>query len=104
MALISSFPETQTVQAYSITVGECIITLVDAPGFDDTDRTDVEVLQEVSSWPAQSYQSKRFLSGILYLHPITSNRMGGSSLKSLDVFTRLVGPDSFHNILLVTTM
>jgi hypothetical protein len=30
--------------------------------------------------------------------------MRGSSLKSLDIFASLVGPDSFHNILLVTTM
>jgi hypothetical protein len=81
-----------------------VITLVDTPGFDDTSRTDVEVLEEVSSWLTQSYKSRQLVSGIIYLHPITSNRMRGSALNSLDVFAGLVGPDSFHNILLVTTM
>lgn len=64
----------------------------------------MEVLEEVSSWLAQSYKSRKLLSGIIYLHPITSNRMRGSALKNLDVFANLVGPASFQNILLVTTM
>lgn len=63
----------------------------------------MEVLEKVSSWLTQSYQSRKLVCGIVYLHPITSSRMRGSALKSLDVFASLVGPDSFHNILLVTT-
>ena len=64
----------------------------------------MKVLEEVSGYLVHSYHSQRLLSGIVYLHPITSNRMRGSSLRSLDIFARLVGPDSFYNILLVTTM
>ena len=41
------YPETQTVEAHSISVGNRTVTLIDTPGFDDTRRTDVQVLQEV---------------------------------------------------------
>ena len=81
-----------------------VITLVDTPGFDDTHLSDVDVLQVVSSWLSGSYKSQRLLSGIIYLYPITSIRMRGSALKSLDVFVKLVGPDSFRKITLVTSM
>ena len=77
---------------------------MDTPGFDDSSRTDGQVLGEVASWLTSAYESRRLLSGIIYVHPITSTRMRGSAVRSLDVFSKLVGPDSFHNILLVTTM
>ena len=80
------------------------VTLVDTPGFDDSNRTDAQVLEEIVSWLTSSYKSRRLLSGIIYLQPITSTRMYGSAVRSLDVFSKLVGPDSFHNIVLVTTM
>ncbi|KAI9703440.1 MAG: hypothetical protein M1820_005913 [Bogoriella megaspora] len=96
--------ETQSVQAYSITVEGRLLTLVDTPGFDDTLRLDVDVLRDVASWMAERYQSGTLLSGIIYLFPITSVRMSGSSITGLDVFAKLVGIDSFQNISLVTTM
>ena len=96
--------ETQTVKAYSITIEGRVITLVDTPGFDDSYRTDAQVLEEVVSWLTWAYESRQLLSGIVYVHPITSTRMRGSSTRSLDVFSKLVGPDSFNNIILVTTM
>ncbi|KAL8838918.1 MAG: hypothetical protein Q9170_001955 [Blastenia crenularia] len=95
---------TRGVQAYSITVDGRVITLVDTPGFDDTFMTDAQVLEELATWLSTTYKSKRLLSGIIYLHPITDVRMRGSATQSLQIFDRLVGPDSFHNILLVTTM
>jgi hypothetical protein len=91
------------VEAYSVSKDERVITLIDTPGFDDTNRNDVDVLCEVSTWLTESYKSKRLLSGIIYLHPITSVRMGGSSRKSLEVFAKLVEPDASHNIVLVTS-
>ncbi|KAG9664006.1 hypothetical protein KCU64_g969, partial [Aureobasidium melanogenum] len=95
--------ETKSVEAYTVSIDERVITLIDTPGFDDTIRSDVDVLREVSDWLAESYRSQRLLSGIIYLHPITSVRMSGSSHMSLRVFTGLVGPDAFHNLMLVTS-
>ena len=44
------------------------------------------------------------LCGLIYLHRITDQRMGGSSLKSLRIFEKLCGEDNFENVALVTTM
>ena len=87
-----------------MTIGDRIVTLIDTPGFGDTTRTDVEVLEEIIDWLSETYKSKKLLTGIVYVHPITATRMRGSSVRSLEVFSQLVGIDSFHNILLVTTM
>lgn len=39
--------ETLKVEAYSISIGGRVVTLVDTPGFDDTYKSDVEVLLSV---------------------------------------------------------
>jgi len=41
--------------------------LVDTPGFDDTYKTDTEILREVAGWLTVAYQSKIELTGIIYL-------------------------------------
>ena len=70
----------------------------------NSSRTDVQVLEAVVSWLTTAYESRRLLSGIIYVHPIRSVRMRGSATRTFDVFSKLVGPDSFHSIILVTTM
>jgi hypothetical protein len=44
------------------------------------------------------------LKGIVYLHRITDNRMQGSTMKNLQLFTKLVGEAALSNVVLVTTM
>ena len=44
------------------------------------------------------------LSGILYLHPITTRRVGGAATRNLQMFQHLVGDDNMRNVKLVTTM
>lgn len=92
------------VEAYSISVEGCVITLIDTPSLDVSKRSDVDVLREVSEWLTKSYKSqRRLVSGIMYLFPITPNRLSGSTLHSLEVFAKLVGLDAFGNVVLVTT-
>ena len=43
------------------------VFLVDTPGFDDTDRSDTEVLREIASWLTASYSNSIKLHGIIYL-------------------------------------
>jgi hypothetical protein len=91
------------VKAFSVSIDERIITLVDTPGFSDTNKSDTDVLRELSLWLTESYASRRLLSGIIYMHDINSARMSGSSLANLKLFAKLVGEDALHNILLVTS-
>ncbi|KAH0828987.1 hypothetical protein J3R83DRAFT_2432 [Lanmaoa asiatica] len=80
------------------------VVLVDTPGFNDTFKSDLDILSMISDWLNSSYKKKKLLSGILYLHRITDNRMAGTPLKNLRVFRKLCGKDALENVYLTTTM
>ncbi|KAF8132012.1 P-loop containing nucleoside triphosphate hydrolase protein [Boletus edulis] len=80
------------------------VVLVDTPGFDDTFKSDLEILNMISDWLSLSYKKEKLLSGILYLHRITDNRMAGTPLKNLRVFRKLCGKDALDKVYLTTTM
>jgi hypothetical protein len=78
------------------------IYLVDTPGFDDTDRSDTEVLREIASWLTASYSNSIKLHGIIYLHRITDPRMQGSGMRNLHMFKRLCGDKNLSNVIMAT--
>ncbi|KAJ3556000.1 hypothetical protein NP233_g12077 [Leucocoprinus birnbaumii] len=80
------------------------IVLVDTPGFDDTTRSDIQVLELISDWLVVTYENQVKLSGLIYLHCITDNRMAGHPYKNLRMFGELCGGAAMSQVLLVTTM
>lgn len=98
-----SFPETQNITAYNFNFIGYNIVLVDTPGFDDTYRSDRDILQSLVEWLTRIYKEGTKLSGILYLHRITDVRMQGSATRNLRVFRDLCGEACFSNVLLCTT-
>ncbi|KAJ3561873.1 hypothetical protein NP233_g9927 [Leucocoprinus birnbaumii] len=79
------------------------IVLVDTPGFDDTSRSDMQVLELISNWLVATYKHQVTLSGLIYLHCITNNRMAGHPYKNLRIFGELCGDVAMSQVLLVTT-
>ena len=77
--------------------------LVDTPGFDDSGRTDSEILTDISRLLAAQYEAGVSLKGVIYLHRITDVRYQGSSLKALNIFKKVCGQLALKNVLLVTT-
>jgi hypothetical protein len=51
-----------------------------------------------------SYENDIRLSGLLFFHRISDNRMGGSPIKHLKTFQNLCGNEALKNVVLVTTM
>ena len=51
-----------------------------------------------------SYQKDIHLSGLLFFHRISDNRMGGSPIKNLKMFQNLCGVEALNKVVLVTTM
>src|SRR5438046_1388510 len=96
--------ETVNVQEVSYQLGSLTITLVDTPGFDDTTRSDAEVLQTLAQWMEKSFIAGTLLSGIIYLHRITDPRMKNTSMRNLQLFRKLCGEENLSNIVLVTNM
>jgi len=64
------------------------------PGFDDTSRSDTDVLKDVAFFLSQTYKHTVRLAGIIYLHRITDMRMAGSSLRNLTMFKKLCGDEA----------
>jgi hypothetical protein len=51
-----------------------------------------------------SYKKNIRLDGIIYLHRISDNRVSGSTLQNLRMFTKVCGDDAIKNVILATTM
>ncbi|KAK0651102.1 P-loop containing nucleoside triphosphate hydrolase protein [Cercophora newfieldiana] len=79
------------------------VFLVDTPGFDDTNRSDALVLGDVADWLNRSFQTGVKISGIIYLHRITDNRVGGSAAKNLVIFKKLLGEAGYSCVVIATT-
>jgi DNA repair exonuclease SbcCD ATPase subunit len=77
--------------------------LVDSPGFDDTKRTDIEILKTIGLHLQQGSKEKKYLTGVIYMRRITDNRMHGSALNNLRVLKKLCGADHYAHIALVTS-
>ncbi|KAG8800222.1 Translocase of chloroplast, partial [Serendipita sp. 400] len=78
--------------------------LVDTPGFDDTYKSDIEILTMIAEFLVRTYKTGLVLDTILYLHRISDIRMTGSLLKNLKIFVNLCGIQSMPNVVIVTTM
>jgi hypothetical protein len=92
-----------TMHTMSVPSVEKRICLIDTPGFDDTNRTDADILQEVAFWLVKSYKIGIRLNGIIYLHRITDVRVGGSAIRGLDIFKAMCGAENFHGVTMATT-
>jgi len=77
--------------------------LIDTPGFDDTNRRDIDVLKDVSFWLNKAYNENIILTGIIYLQSISASRIGGTALKDLTMFKKLCGEDSYASVVIGTT-
>ncbi|KAL2827118.1 hypothetical protein BJY01DRAFT_255786 [Aspergillus pseudoustus] len=91
------------VYAYEASPSQTVY-LIDTPGFDDTNRSDTEVLKEIARWLVASYKGKILLNGIIYLHRIADIPMQGSARKNLIMFRQLCGENALKRVVLVTTM
>ncbi|KAF5244738.1 hypothetical protein FAUST_2255 [Fusarium austroamericanum] len=104
----SLFSETRECQAVEIILDDedqkRSITVVDTPGFDDTERSQADILAEITNYLAAQHLSGLPLRGILYLHKITENRMTRTSQDYLQLLQDIVGDDALKNVILVTTM
>ncbi|KAK0726650.1 P-loop containing nucleoside triphosphate hydrolase protein, partial [Apiosordaria backusii] len=80
------------------------VTVVDTPGFDDTQRSGSTVLKEILRYLSVQYTLNIPLKGIIYLHQIHETRMRGSATQYLKTLQSLCsGPDALKNVIFVTT-
>ncbi|KAF7422693.1 hypothetical protein PC9H_010849 [Pleurotus ostreatus] len=80
------------------------VILVDTPGFDDTTKTDTEVLTMIAASLSSMYLNRVKLSGAIYMHRISDFRMGGTSTRNFNMFRELCGDTALQNVAIVTNM
>ncbi|MCJ1356516.1 MAG: hypothetical protein MMC33_006511 [Icmadophila ericetorum] len=95
---------TTTLTGRSFQHGKYVINLIDTPGFNDTNNSDTDTLKELSIWLNLTYRADVKLTGIIYLHRISDNRISGSAILNLNMLKRLCGDDCLPNVILATTM
>ncbi|KAK3687456.1 P-loop containing nucleoside triphosphate hydrolase protein [Podospora appendiculata] len=96
--------ETPRCSIVNIVIGNQLVHVVDTPGFDDTYKSDSEVLEEISRFLGAQHAYGLKLRGIIYLHRITDVRMQGSALSNLAMFQELCGKEALDHVVLCTTM
>ena len=78
--------------------------LADTPGFNDTVRSDTDVLHSIVT-PLYELQKKNHpVLGIIYLHNITNPRLAGTALRMLKMLQQFCGRVNYNRIVFATTM
>ncbi|KAF7986515.1 hypothetical protein HWV62_31347 [Athelia sp. TMB] len=80
------------------------VILIDTPGFDDTTKSDSDILKLVAHFLSTTYQQGVKLSGIIYMHRISDFRMGGTAMRNFTMFKQLCGEEFLNNVVIVTSM
>lgn len=81
--------------------------LIDSPGFDDSHRSDNEVLNALAAWITAAFANGIRLHCILYLHRITDYRVAGTGMRNLQMFKGMCGEEGhsvWRKVIFVTTM
>ncbi|CAK5269653.1 unnamed protein product [Mycena citricolor] len=81
-----------------------VVTLIDTPGFDDTSKSDVDVLNMIALFLAESFKDGRKLAGVIYMHRISDFRVGGISRRNFKMFRELCGDSTLKNVVIATNM
>ncbi|KAF2163636.1 hypothetical protein M409DRAFT_25824 [Zasmidium cellare ATCC 36951] len=94
---------TSEVVSYDFEMDGHSISLIDTPGFNDTLRSEAQVLTEIANYLEITYRVQHLkLDGIVYMQSIMDERMYGSSLRNLKMFRDLCGDSPMKNVVLVT--
>ncbi|TFY83871.1 hypothetical protein EWM64_g154 [Hericium alpestre] len=80
------------------------ITLIDSPGFDDTIRSDTDVLKQIATFLSEYYEKGMMLTGVIYMYSISDRRMTGVSRRNFNMFRQLCGDSTLKNVAIVTNM
>ena len=97
---------TQQPQVVRFLLDGVMVVLVDTPGFDDDHRSDVHILKLIADWLSSQSEEKqqRLLDGLILLHPITANRIGGTERRRTRLLEAILGKKACKRIVIATTM
>ncbi|CAA7260919.1 unnamed protein product [Cyclocybe aegerita] len=100
--LVSRTEAVQTTHAFHVDGRS--VRLVDTPGFDDTTRSDFDILRTIADHLTSSYKAGKSLAGVIYIHRISDIRMSGIARKNFRMFRKICGDSTLRNVVIMTNM
>ena len=94
----------EVAQSEPFIVDDRPVVVIDCPGFDDTYLSETEILTRLGGFLAAAYSNMYKITGLLYMHRIIDPRVGGTSLRHMNMFKELCGTESLQNVVYVTNM
>ncbi|KAK0623757.1 hypothetical protein B0T14DRAFT_565081 [Immersiella caudata] len=80
------------------------VLLADTPGFNDTVRSDTDVLRNIVTPLYELQKNGHHVLGVIYLQNIMNSRLAGTALKMLKVLQQFCGKENYGRIVFGTTM
>ncbi|KAF3198746.1 hypothetical protein TWF106_004487 [Orbilia oligospora] len=80
------------------------VVLVDTPGFNDTEHGNTLAFSQITEWLEQFHRAGNLLSGAIYMHRITDNRMAGPAVHAIGIVEAICGARFAPNIMLLSNM
>ncbi|KAK4208099.1 P-loop containing nucleoside triphosphate hydrolase protein [Rhypophila decipiens] len=95
---------TQQVIPVTYSINGRTVTLIDTPGFDDSQRSELSILQLVADYMERTYAEGKLLSGIIMMQPLNETRLTGSERTRTTLFKKLLGEDAYQRVVIAPTM
>lgn len=80
------------------------MTLIDTPGFDDSLRSELSILELIADYLKSTYNEGKLLNGIIMMQPVIETRLTGTEKTRTTLFKKLLGEDAYHRVIIVPTM
>ncbi|KAF4614587.1 hypothetical protein D9613_003446 [Agrocybe pediades] len=84
-------------------LGHYKITLVDTPGFDDTNLEDTAILRLIADWLAKVYRDNKILGGVIFLHDISSKKVSLAERRAFHLLNHMCGNAALGKVIFGTT-
>lgn len=95
---------TQDITPKSVLVDNACVNLIDTPGWDDTYRTDTDILTLIGDYLGRTFSAGQLLQRVILLQPVDGTRVYGTERKRDRLYERISGMDAYRNIMVATTM
>jgi hypothetical protein len=79
------------------------ILMIDTPGFEDSARSNWDILDNISRMLVAQHLFDVQLKGIIYIQPITDDRVTGGQTTTFEIMQRICGLRAFESVMLVTS-
>lgn len=94
---------TQQVTSSAFALDNTHVRLLDTPGFDDSHRSEVQILRLLAQYLATSYVGDAKLSGVIFIQTLNEERAISSEKTRLRLYKKLLGEEAYGQVVIACT-